>query len=130
MTYKIPAAQGDPEPGEMAVFYFGPGQGGAIDSNVQRWFGQFDRDPKAPNPEKQEKTKVGSLPVTIVATEGTYASGMPGSSMTPKAGWALKGAIAEGAKGPVFFKLVGPKKTVAAAGADFDAFVKSLKKIE
>jgi len=46
----------------------------------------------------------------------------------PKPGWALRGAIAEGPQGNVFFKLVGPKKTVEKAQADFDTLVKSLKK--
>ena len=37
-TYSVP---GTPEAGECAVFYFGPGQGGAVEPNITRWEGQF-----------------------------------------------------------------------------------------
>jgi len=66
--------------------------------------------------------------VTVVRAEGTYASGMPGGPTTPKPGWALLGAIAEGPSGAVFFKLTGPKKGVAAARPAFEALVASLKR--
>ena len=126
-THKVPAAPGDPEDGELAIFYFGEGQGGGVDANVERWFAQLEPEPGASKNEKKE-TRVGGIKVTVVAASGTYSSGMPGGPTTPKKGWALRGAIAEGPKGAVFFKLTGPKKTVAAAAGDFDALVKSLKK--
>lgn len=126
-TYTIAAASGDSESAEVGVFYFGPGQGGTVESNVTRWQGQFAHESGAAKPTTR-KTTVNGIAVTLVTAEGTYASGMPGGSATPKKGYALSGAIAEGPNGTVFFKLVGPKKTVAKAAADFDALVKSLKK--
>ncbi len=127
VTLKVPAAAGDSEGGELAVFYFGPGQGGGVDANVQRWFSQFQSDPKGGG-QKQSKTKVGEIAVTLCQTEGTYVAGMGGVTTVPKTGWALRGAIAEGAQGSVFFKLVGPKKTIEKAQPAFDALVKSLRK--
>ena len=128
-TYRVPAAPGDREGGEVSVFVFGKGDGGSVDSNVARWQGQFQPEGKSPkDPPAPMKSKVGGIDVTIVTTEGTYASGMPGGASTPKTGWALRGAIVEGPTGSVFFKLVGPKKTVVKETADFDALVKSLKK--
>ena len=53
---------------------------------------------------------------------------MPGGPTTPRPGFTLLGAIAEGPEGALFFKLTGPKKSVAAARAGFDALVASLKK--
>ena len=35
-TYSIPAAKGNSEPAELAVFYFGQSSGGGADSNVKR----------------------------------------------------------------------------------------------
>ncbi|HMK39111.1 MAG TPA: hypothetical protein VK569_07200, partial [Bacteroidota bacterium] len=35
-TYTVPASQGDPEPGECAIFYFGNDQGGTVDQNIER----------------------------------------------------------------------------------------------
>ncbi len=127
VTLKVPAAPGDGEPGELAVFYFGPGQGGGVEANVSRWFAQFQPEAKG-SPEKQSKTAVGEVPVTLCQTEGTYVAGMGGVATAPKAGWALRGAIAEGPQGSVFFKLVGPKKTVEKAQPAFDALVKSIHK--
>lgn len=128
VTYKVPAAAGDSEGGEVAVFYFGQGQGGGTQANVDRWIGQFQPEKGSAGPGKPVAFKAGTIPVTIVTTEGTYSSGMPGGAMTPKPGWALRGGIAEGPQGPVFFKMVGPKKTVLAAAPAFDAFLKALKK--
>ena len=128
VTYKVPAAASDAEGGEVAVFYFGPGQGGGTQANVDRWIAQFRPEKGSAGPGKPVSSKVGNIAVTIVTTEGTYSSGMPGGAMTPKPGWALRGGIAEGPQGPVFFKLVGPKKTVVTATPAFDAFLKTLKK--
>jgi hypothetical protein len=45
-----------------------------------------------------------------------------------KAGYRLLGAIVEAPAGNVFFKLTGPAATIAAAQADFDALVASIRK--
>ena len=128
VTYRVPAAAGDAEGGEVAVFFFGPGQGGGTQANVDRWIAQFKPEKGSAGPGKPVAMKVGAIPVTIVTTEGTYSSGMPGGAMTPKPGWALRGGIAEGPEGPVFFKMVGPKKTVLGAAGAFDGLLKTLKK--
>ncbi len=124
-TYKVPAAKGDTEDGEIAVFYFGEGQGGGIDANVDRWVGQFDGVKGTP-PRKKEK--LGANDVTQVEVEGTYkAGGMMGPPVM-KPGFKLHGAIVEGPKGAVFFKFTGPKKTVEAAKAEFLKLLKGLTK--
>lgn len=126
-TYLAPAATGDAEGAEVAVFFFGTGQGGSIESNVARWQGQLAPEGGGVAP-KPVKKKFAGFDVTLVRADGTYASGMPGGATTPKKGWALYGAIAEGPQGNVFFKLVGPKKTVAKASPELDALLSSLKK--
>jgi hypothetical protein len=125
-TYLVPPAKGDAEGGECAVFFFGPGQGGAVDANIQRWVGQFE-GARAP---AQKKEKLGGFDVTTLELEGTYQSSMGGpmGPKTPKPGFKLLGAIVEGPEGNVFFKLTGPAKTVDAARADFLKMLKALKK--
>jgi hypothetical protein len=126
-TYRTPAAPGDKEGGEVAVFYFGPGQGGGVDANVDRWFAQMTPEPGPKKPSRSQ-IKVGSIPVTLCTTEGTYTGAMGmGTASAPEKGFALEGAIAEGPQGPVFFKLTGPKKSVEKAKAGFEALVKSLR---
>lgn len=125
-TYMIPAASGDAEGGECAVFYFGSDEGGAVQPNIDRWVGQFE------NPDKpvQATREVDGMKVTTVTVNGTYLA--PGGPMMQstgtKEGFRLLGAIVEGPEGSVFFKFTGPVKTVQAAQKDFDAMVASVKK--
>jgi hypothetical protein len=125
-TYRLPQAQGDPEAPELGVFYFGQGQGGSVESNVARWLSQVTPEKGSAPRGEPKKAKVNGIDVTTLQAEGTYASGMPGGPTTPKSGFLLVGAIAEGPKGAVFFKLTGPRKSVAAARKSFDALVQSL----
>jgi hypothetical protein len=124
-TYAVPAAKGA-DPGECAVFYFGRGQGGGVDANVQRWAGQFKEKP-AP---KRERRTVEGMEITRVDVEGTYLN--PGGGMMQSQGekpdYRLLGAIVEAPQGAVFFKLTGPAATVAAAEAGFDSLLASIRK--
>ena len=47
-TYEAPAAAGDKDPAEIAVFYFGEGQGGGVQANIDRWISQFEGKPAIP----------------------------------------------------------------------------------
>ena len=125
-TYTVPAAEGDAEPGECAVFYFGPGQGGDVNSNIDRWAAQFEN---AGQPEKST-VKVNGMNVTRVQISGTYLSpgGMMMESQGKKANYQLLGAIIEAPGGLVFFKFTGPLKTVEAGEAGFDAMIQSISK--
>jgi hypothetical protein len=128
-SYQIPAAAGDAEGAELAVFYFGVGQGGSVDANVQRWVGQFSGVAPA-SVERSERT-VGGLKAHLVEiATGTFTDSMAamhGGSVTPKENYSLLGAIVETAVGPYFFKLTGPKKTVAAAKADFNQMLEGVR---
>lgn len=124
-TYDVPA-QGGGDPGECAVFYFGPGQGGDADSNIDRWIGQFERHGKV---SRSAKT-YGGLSVRLVEVEGDYLapSGPMMESSGTKKGYMLKGAIVGGPNGNVFFKFTGPQKTVQAAAREFDGLLGSMRK--
>jgi len=128
-TYLIPAAAGDTEGAECAVFV---NIGGGVDANIKRWIGQFEQ-PDGGSSEakaKQKKEAVNGLPVTMVDLTGTFAGGgMAVGQPSPKRpGYRLLGAIVEGPNGEVFFKLTGPAKTVAAAQNEFEALIKSVRK--
>jgi hypothetical protein len=123
-TYIIPAAEGDSEGAECAVF---ENLGGGVQANITRWVGQFDNREGEPN---QKSETINGLPVTTVDVSGAFKGGGPmmGQSGAPKAGYRMLGAIVEGPEGDVFFKLTGPAKTVAAAQDEFQAMIKSIKK--
>ncbi len=112
---------------QCAVYYFGPGQGGTVEANLERWQGEF-KDAKPP-----EMTQLTANGVTIqrISMTGTYMAhvGMMGQgSSTESPNWALLGAIAEGPNGSVFFKFTGPEAAVKAAGKAFDGMLKSIHK--
>src|SRR5882724_357647 len=95
---KVPGAK----PGEVAeitFFHFGPDSGGDVQSNAQRWVSQFRGNENAA---KIETETIGSAKVTLVSTEGTYSSGMPGGQVTTLENYALLGAIIEHPEGNVF----------------------------
>ena len=122
-TYKVPGAKADAA-GECAVFFFGPGQGGTVDANVERWSRQFEGSPKAETSVRQ----VNGLPVTMARISGTYlAPGGPSmQSQGKRPGYRLLGAIVEAPEGLVFFKLTGPAATVTSAEKTFESLVASL----
>jgi hypothetical protein len=130
VSYAIPAATGDAEGGELGVFFFGSGQGGDVESNLERWYGQFaqaDGQPVA-DAERREKRTISGLPVTLVEVSGTYLSSpFPMSpEKTPKQGFRMLGAIVEAPEGNVFFKLTAPDATAKAAAPEFEALLGSL----
>ena len=131
-TYTVPAAAGDKEDGEMAVYYFGAGQGGGVEANIKRWLGQFEQ-PGGGSSEaaaKRSKRTINGIPVTILDVTGTYMfSPSPMSPQkTPKPGYRMLAAIAEGSEAPVFFKFTAPAKTVTANEKAFQTMLDSLKK--
>jgi hypothetical protein len=115
----IPGSQGDAA-ADITFFHFGAGQGGGVQANVRRWFGQFQDGTTDTRNEK-----FGQIPVTLVSASGTFSSGMPGGPTTAKPGYALRGAILESAGGDVFVKMTGPESTVKAAEAAFEKMVKT-----
>lgn len=129
-TYLIPKSAEDDEPGECAVFYFGRGQGGSVDLNLQRWRDQFESDTGGQPSLAQRQSTINGLAVTTVSLAGTYLASMGPmfqSGAVKKPGYRMLGAIIEAPEGNVFVKLTGPEKTVLSADGEFQAFLNSLK---
>lgn len=129
-TYVVPAAAGEREDGECAVYFFGAGQGGTVDANIKRWAGQFQQPGGAAAAAKTAKRTINGFAVTTVDVSGTY-TGMGGpmaASHPPQPNYRLLGAIVEAPQGLVFFKFTGPAKTVAANQAVFDKMLASISR--
>ena len=126
-TYRVPAAAGDAEAGECGVYFFGSGQGGTVEANLDRWTKQFE---PAAHPPKITKETINGLSVTRVDVSGTYtgAGGPMATAKTAKPGYRLLGAVVEAPEGLVFFKFTGPAKTVTANQAAFQGLLKSLSR--
>lgn len=130
--FSLPHVGDDPEDAELAVFHFGMGQGGSVESNLQRWYGQFTQPDSSSSAEKARTSQaiVDGMNVTMVDLSGTYTgSMMPGmGEEVNKPSFRMLAAVLESPHGPYFFKLVGPEKTVAHWAASFDRFIKSARR--
>lgn len=129
--YKLPKAEGDGEDASLVLYYFGPGQGGSISDNVDRWIAQMEQPGGGSSKEKAktETLTVNGLKVTMVDVSGTYTAQMsPGSDARHNnAGYRLRGAIVETPKGNYFAKLIGPEKTIRRWDQSFMDYVKSFE---
>ena len=128
-TYTVSPAPGDPDASECVVFFFGAGQGGSVEANIDRWKGQFQQAGK-PAGARVEKRTVHGLPVTTIDVSGDY-SGMGGPNAAEKStasGYRLLGAVVEGPGGTVFIKFAAPAKTVAANQQKFEQLLGSFEK--
>jgi hypothetical protein len=123
-SYVVPKAAGDSEDGELTVFYFGPGQGGGIDANVDRWVKQFG-EVKPSDVRRADREANGLKQHTVELDSGTFSPGM--GSSAKKAGYGLVGGIVEAPSGAYFFKMTGPAKTVKAAKPEFYKLLDSVK---
>lgn len=129
--FLIPRAEGDSEDGQMVVFYFGPGQGGGVEGNIERWKSMFSTADGKPVPDSQAKRdskEVDGMKVTTLDVTGRYADPMAGKTTAAPQDWRMLAAIVETPDGPWFFKAVGPMATMNAHQQSFDKFVTSIKK--
>jgi hypothetical protein len=129
-TYTVAAAPGDKAGGECIVSFFGAGQGGSVDANIERWRNQIQgTDGQPAKPDVAKKT-VRGLSVTTIDTSGEYrAMGGPMmSKLPPAAGYRLLAAIVEGPGGNVFVKCTGPTKTIAANQQKFEQLLSSFQR--
>ena len=128
-TYTITPVAGDQGVAECVVNYFGPGQGGSVEANVERWKSQVIGADGKPVAAKIDKRTARSVTITLVDASGTY-TGMGGPMMggaKSVSGYRLIGAIAEGPGGHVYFKLTGPAKTIAAQQKNFEQLLASIQ---
>ena len=106
---------------DVTFFHFGPGQGGGVQANVDRWFAQFGNSNTSQSEEKVDATRV-----VHVQARGTFQSGMPGGPTTPLENYALLGAIlGDDQNGDVFVKMTGPAAVVESAKPLFSEMVRA-----
>jgi hypothetical protein len=128
-TYAVAAAPGDRAAGECGVYFFGAGQGGTVEANIERWKSQFRAPGGKPATAQVATRKVRDLTITTIDTSGEY-SGLggpiaPAQHAVP--GYRLLGAIVEGRGGNIFVKFTGPANTVAANRQKFQQLVDSFQ---
>jgi hypothetical protein len=128
--YRLPRAEGDSADATLVVFYFGQGQGGSVEANLDRWIGQVQQPDGSSSKSKAkiDNTTINRMPVTLLDVTGNYTESMTGGGGGGQQiqGLArMRAAVIETAKGAYYIKLVGPEKTVNRQDANFMGFIKS-----
>jgi hypothetical protein len=127
-TYAVTAVPGDTANGECVVYFFGAGQGGGVEANIERWKGQFTNGGKPAAAVVSKRTAHG-IAMTTIDVSGEYSGlGGPMAASKPVPGYRLLGAIVGGPGGNIFVKFTGPSKTVTANKAKYDALLASFAK--
>lgn len=100
-----------------AIFYHfpGPGGGGGVQANIDRWLGQFASKPES----KTEEIDAGGKKITLVTATGTYNDGPPMGAKTPRENYTLLAAIVPTEDSNIFIKLAGPKDAIAKVAEGF-----------
>jgi hypothetical protein len=128
--FRIPKVETDPEDASCVVFYF-RGEGGGVQSNLERWYGQFQQPDGKPSKEvaQVQETTVNGLKQTWVDVSGTFLfQPMPmGPTTVEKPNFRMLAAVVECNSGPLFVKLVGPQATVENCKDAYFAFMNSFK---
>ena len=127
-TYRIAPAAGDKASAECGVYFFGAGQGGTVEANLERWKSQF-KDPNGKvAPAQIAKRTSRGLTITTIDTAGEYSGiGGPMAASAAVQGYRLLGAIVTASGGNIFVKLTGPAKTIAANQQKFEQMLASFQ---
>lgn len=129
--YELPGADGAGE-ATLAVFCFGSTQGGGLEANIHRWYGQFSQPDGGSTRERARRweRQVRDMRVAMVDVGGTYDAGaMAGVARPtgPQPGYRMLGAVVESPVGSFYLKLTGPQATVARWEASLQEYVDSLR---
>ncbi len=129
--YKLPRVNGDKEDGLLILYFFGLGQGGSAQANIDRWIGQIVQPDGRPSKEraKTRSETINGLAVETVDVMGNYSGGMsPDSAPADKqAIFRLRGAVIDTPKGSYFVKLTGPEKTISHWESAYIEYLRSFE---
>jgi hypothetical protein len=128
VTWSVPAAPGS-DKAECIVYFFGQGQGGSVEANLDRWKGQFSQDGKPANAKIAKRT-VHGVNMTTIDLTGTYTAtgGQVKEGQGPIPGYRMIATVAEGPTGNLFIRFIGPEKTVTASLAKYEQLLASFQR--
>jgi hypothetical protein len=129
--FSLPRVGDDKYDAELIIFYFGQGGGGGVEENIARWKGIFQPPPGKDIDQvtKREEFRVGDVKVTYLDISGTYLyRPFPMAPRAePRPDHRMIAVIFESPKGPYYFRLVGPEKTVSQHKPAFDEWLRNFK---
>jgi hypothetical protein len=129
--YVLPAVEEGADDATLVVYHFGPGGGGDLEANLDRWASQFEQPDGVDTRELLEPQArvVNGVALSVVDLDGTYvAETRPGSGeRLRKERWRMLAAIVDAPEGAYYVKLVGPEGTIAHWEASFVAFLDAIR---
>jgi hypothetical protein len=114
--WRIPALDPAGVPGELVVFYFGPGLGGSVQGNIREWLGTVvEADGRASSAATQTRM-AGGLKISQVVAYGTYNATVPIAGFPPVArpDYGLIGTVMETSEGNLYWRFTGPRPLLTA----------------
>lgn len=113
---------------EVIVYYFGKGDGGTAEANIERWQGQFVGTKEQPVIPSVQRFESNGMTVTTAELHGAYARGIGvGPVGVPKPDQTLLAAVVETPEGNLIIQLHGMAASVSAQKEGFLAFVRSIR---
>ncbi|MDO8892234.1 MAG: hypothetical protein Q8N54_01945 [Sulfurimicrobium sp.] len=114
---------------EVIVYYFGKGEGGTAEANIERWQGQFVATENKPVlPPVVSRFQSNGMAVTTAELHGAYARGIGvGPVGVPKPDQTLLAAVVETPEGNLIIQLHGKAASVSTQKEAFLAFVRSIR---
>lgn len=131
--YAIPEAPGEKAPALFVAFYFGKGQGGPVEANIQRWISMVRQPNGADSHAVAHRGSLNrpGLRISTLDVSGTYMDmpNMFSGQVIARPHSRMLAAVVETTKpsgqGPYFLRLVGPARSVSAAKPGWDAMLAS-----
>jgi hypothetical protein len=116
---------------EIVIFFFGAGQGGPVEANLERWYGQFEQPDGSATRERARVTQstIGELKITRADVSGTFVAPIrPGAAeRRNEPDYRMIAAVVEGPGGPWFIRFLGPRAEISKGEASFDTFLGTLR---
>jgi hypothetical protein len=128
--WRLPGAGGDSEDGQVVLYFFGAGQGGGVQANLDRWIGQMTQPDGGSSSEvaRTEDWKQDTVAVTLVDVSGTFEDRMPGASEgASRPGFRMIAAVVEAPGGTVYAKATGPAPTIERFAPSIRRFLESMR---
>jgi hypothetical protein len=131
--FTIPKAEGDKDDAQLIIFFFGAGQGGGIEANIQRWKNMVKpaEGAKESDTYKTSDFKVGDVKVTMFEANGTYMFKKrafdPEEKPEPRPDYRMVAVVFESKNGPYYIRMYGPQKTMEANRKGFEDWIKGFK---
>lgn len=123
--FRLPGERAGQNDAELAIF---SGIGGGTQSNLARWFNQFEQPDGAP-PARTWRLPREDMEITMADLSGTYlGSGMMTGQQGKLPDYRLLAAIVETSGETYYFKLVGTQATVERWARSFEDFIGSIRR--